>query len=57
VTTRPNRDEVSIAGGELPKGPCFVDHPLRSALIEEVHARPFAALDPPVQASRRTSAK
>jgi uncharacterized membrane-anchored protein len=28
-----------------------VDHPLRSALIEEVHARPFAALEPPVQAS------
>jgi uncharacterized membrane-anchored protein len=28
-----------------------VDHPLRSRLIEEVHARPFAALEPPVQAS------
>jgi uncharacterized membrane-anchored protein len=28
-----------------------VDHPLRSVLIEEVHARPFAALAPPEQAS------
>jgi len=28
-----------------------VDHPLRSALINEIHARPFAALEPPVQAS------
>ncbi|MGI8851760.1 MAG: DUF3422 family protein [Methyloceanibacter sp.] len=28
-----------------------MDHPLRSALVEEVHARPFAALEPPVQAS------
>jgi uncharacterized membrane-anchored protein len=28
-----------------------VDHPLRSALIEEVHARPFAALEPPEQVS------
>jgi uncharacterized membrane-anchored protein len=28
-----------------------VDHPLRSVLTEEVHARPFAALKPPQQAS------
>ena len=28
-----------------------MDHPLRSVLIEEVHARPFAALQPPEQAS------
>lgn len=28
-----------------------MDHPLRSALIEEVHARPFVALEPPEQAS------
>jgi uncharacterized membrane-anchored protein len=28
-----------------------VDHPLRSLLIEEVHARPFAALKPPQHAS------
>jgi uncharacterized membrane-anchored protein len=51
VTTRSNRDEPSVTGGKQPTGPCFVDHPLRSALIEEVHARPFAALEPPVQAS------
>jgi uncharacterized membrane-anchored protein len=29
----------------------FLDHPLRSLLTEEVHARPFAALKPPEQAS------
>ena len=40
-----------MAGGEPPKGPRFVDHPLRSALLEEVHARPFAALEPPEHAS------
>ena len=51
MTTRSDRDEGSVTGGNPPKGPCFVDHPLRSALIEEVHARPFAALEPPVQAS------
>jgi uncharacterized membrane-anchored protein len=51
VPTRSDRDEGSVPGGNPPKGPCFVDHPLRSALIEEVHARPFAALEPPVQAS------
>jgi uncharacterized membrane-anchored protein len=51
VTTRSDRDEASVTGGKTPKGPCFVDHPLRSALIEEVHARPFAALEPPVHAS------
>jgi uncharacterized membrane-anchored protein len=28
-----------------------VDHPLRSVLIEEVHARPFAAVEPPEHAS------
>lgn len=28
-----------------------MDHPLRSVLIEEVHARPFAVLAPPEQAS------
>ena len=28
-----------------------MDHPLRSALVEEDNARPFAALEPPVQAS------
>jgi uncharacterized membrane-anchored protein len=50
VTTRSDRDEIWVTGGKPPT-PCFVDHPLRSALIEEVHARPFAALDPPVQAS------
>src|SRR4029079_3650040 len=44
-------DEAVVTGGEPPEGPCFVDHPLRSALIEEVHARPFAALEPPEQAS------
>jgi len=43
--------EGSVTGGDSPQGPCFVDHPLRSTLIEEVHARPFAALEPPVQAS------
>jgi uncharacterized membrane-anchored protein len=46
-----DEDEGSVTGGNPPKGPCFVDHPLRSALIQEVHARPFAALEPPVQAS------
>jgi uncharacterized membrane-anchored protein len=51
VTTRSDRDGASVIGGEPPKGPRFVDHPLRSALIEEVHARPFAALEPPEQAS------
>ena len=51
MTTRSDRDEASVTEGEPPKGPCFVDHPLRSALIEEVHARPFAALEPPEQAS------
>ena len=51
MTTRSDRDEASVTGGKPSKGPCFVDHPLRSALIEEVHARPFAALEPPVQAS------
>ena len=51
MTTTSDRDEASATGGKPPKGPCFVDHPLRSALIEEVHARPFAALEPPVQAS------
>jgi len=40
-----------VIGGEPSKGPCFADHPLRSALIEEVHARPFAALEPPEQVS------
>jgi uncharacterized membrane-anchored protein len=29
----------------------FLDHPLRSLLIEELHARPFAALKPPEHAS------
>lgn len=29
----------------------MVDHPLRSVLIEEVHARPFAAIEPPEHAS------
>ena len=51
MNTRSGGDEASVTGGKPPKGPCFVDHPLRSALIEEVHARPFAALEPPVQAS------
>ena len=51
MTTRSDRDEASVTGGEPPKDPCFVDHPLRSALIDEVHARPFAALEPPEQAS------
>lgn len=51
MTTRSDRDEASVTGGKPPNGPCFVDHPLRSALVEEVHARPFAALEPPVQAS------
>ena len=51
MTRRSDRDEASATGGKPPKGACFVDHPLRSALIEEVHARPFAALEPPVQAS------
>ena len=51
MTTRSDRDEASVTGGKPPNGPCFVDHPLRSALVEEVHARPFAALKPPVQAS------
>lgn len=51
MTTRSDRDKASVTGGEPPKDPCFVDHPLRSALIEEVHARPFAALEPPEQAS------
>ena len=51
MTTRSDRDEASVTGGEPPNGPCFVDHPLRAALIEEVHARPFAALEPPEQAS------
>jgi uncharacterized membrane-anchored protein len=51
VTTRSDRDEASVTGGEPPKGPCFVHHPLRSALIEEVHARPFATLEPPEQVS------
>ena len=50
MTRRSDRD-ASVTGGKPPKGACFVDHPLRSALIEEVHARPFAALEPPVQAS------
>ena len=49
--TRSDRDEASVTRSKPSKGPCFVDHPLRSALIEEVHARPFAALEPPVQAS------
>ena len=51
MTTRSDLDEASVTGGKPLKGPCFVDHPLRSALIEEIHARPFAALEPPVQAS------
>ena len=45
-----DRDDGSVTGGGSP-GPCFGDHPLRSAIIEEVHARPFVALEPPVQAS------
>ncbi len=40
-----------MTGVEPPKGLRFVDHPLRSALLEEVHARPFATLEPPEQAS------
>jgi hypothetical protein len=32
-------------------GSVFLEHPLRSILTEEVHARPFAALKPPEQAS------
>jgi uncharacterized membrane-anchored protein len=28
-----------------------MDHPLRAELVEEVHARPFVALEPPVQVS------
>ena len=28
-----------------------MDHPLRSVLIEEVHARPFAVMEPPEHAS------
>lgn len=51
MTTTSHPDEAVVTGGEPPKGPCFVDHPLRSALIEEVHARPFVALEPPEQAS------
>ena len=50
MTRRSDRD-ASVTGGKPPKGACFVDHALRSALIEEVHARPFAPLEPPVQAS------
>jgi uncharacterized membrane-anchored protein len=51
VTKRSGRDEAWMTGGEPPKGAYFVDHPLRSALIEEIHARPFATLEPPEQAS------
>ena len=51
MANKSDRYEASVTGGKPHKGPCFVDHPLRSALIEEVHARPFAALEPPVQAS------
>ena len=40
-----------MTGDEPPKGLHFVDHPLRLALLDEVHARPFAALDPPESAS------
>ena len=51
MPTRSDRDNAAVTGGKPPNGPCFVDHPLRSALINEIHARPFAALEPPVQAS------
>jgi uncharacterized membrane-anchored protein len=51
VITTSERNEASMSGSEPPKAPRFVDHPLRSALLQEVHARPFAALQPPELAS------
>ena len=54
---RPGPHEVLCLRANHNEGPVteesasFSDHPLRSALIEEVHARPFTALEPPVQAS------
>ena len=51
MITWSDRDEAAVTNVTPSKGPRFADHPLRSRLIEEVHARPFAALEPPVQAS------
>jgi uncharacterized membrane-anchored protein len=51
VITTTDQDQPSMTQGEPSKGPHFVDHPLRSRLLEEVHARPFAAVEPPEHAS------